>query len=95
MEGKGFCGIGRVKKGVYKGTGCPKAKGEKNTEKHLFPTRGPAHNVASGITRKVVVKNKEEKNTRRLDCGCTKRDRDKMVFQMRKHPHCIHVLLLV
>ena len=52
MEGKGFCGIGRVKKGIYKGELAVQKPGVKNTEKRLFPARGPLHNVASGITRK-------------------------------------------
>lgn len=33
MEGKGFCGFGRIKKGVYKGTGSQKARGKKK-KKH-------------------------------------------------------------
>ena len=52
MEGKGFCGIGRVKKGIYKGELAVQKPGVKNTEKRVFPARGPLHNVASGITRK-------------------------------------------
>lgn len=91
MEGKGFCGIGRVKKGVYKELAVQKP-GVKNTEQHVFPTRGPLHNVASGITWKVGV---EKKNTRHLDCGYTIRDRDKIVFQMREHPSCINALWLL
>lgn len=34
----------------------PGVKEKKKSEKHMFPTRGPLHNVASGITRKVVKK---------------------------------------
>ena len=37
----------------------------KNTEKHVFPARGPLHNVASGITSRVVVKEKKEKKKRK------------------------------
>lgn len=65
--------------------------GVKNTEKHVFPTRGPLHNVASGITWKVVVKKKKKET---WIVAALKRDRDKIVFQMRKHPSCIHALLL-
>lgn len=52
MGGKGFCGIGREKKGIYKGELAVQKPSVKNTEKRVFPARGPLHNVASGITRK-------------------------------------------
>lgn len=61
MGGKGFCGIGREKKGIYKGELAVQKPGVKNTEKSVFPARGPLHNVASGITRKVEVR--KEKHT--------------------------------